>query len=364
MIGKKRKLIVGAIIAIVAAIVAGIFGANRATAAPIYGDTQITASHQSVDAITGISADAWEQGPVTCPTTPPVTATFLGSSFSVFTVPSVMCVQFAGLGSHGSLTWHIDSETNIPPSTLISIDQTSGLLTVTPTAPVITPANNQNISLTVSATDGVAKAFEMLTAVPVIVAGHLTAIDVTAVTDDVTLIGTNNNVTDAIDFVSTPTGAGFTLANAPNGVALNGSHLVATNARPDEYSGLSVTATDTMGAVAVDTFKVEVDGAIVGNDTPRLSHGHAVAGINSSRENVFFVQSGSPSWDHFTIVGPGAINGHQGWVHGQLGLNEAVYGGLLAGHGYTVFYQPVTGPGSITPWPGAHWGYVYFISGH
>jgi hypothetical protein len=77
---------------------------------------------------------------------------------------------------------------------------------------------------------------------------------------------------------------------------------------------------------------------------------------------VYYIQSGAASWDHFTIVGPGAINGHQGWVNGHLGLNTAVYGGLEYHHGYTVYYQPVTGPGSTTPVPGSHWGYVYFVS--
>jgi hypothetical protein len=94
---------------------------------------------------------------------------------------------------------------------------------------------------------------------------------------------------------------------------------------------------------------------------PRLSKGHAVA-LSPVRENVYFFQSGAASWDHFTIVGPGKINGHQGWVNGQIGLNAAVYGGLEAHHGYTVFYQPVTGQGSTTPVPGPHWGYVYFVS--
>lgn len=94
---------------------------------------------------------------------------------------------------------------------------------------------------------------------------------------------------------------------------------------------------------------------------PCLSKGHAVF-ITTARENVYYFQSRAASWDHFTIVGPGKINGHQGWVNGHLGLNAAVYGGLEYHHGYTVFYQPVTGPGSTTPIPGSHWGYVYFVS--
>ena len=34
------------------------------------------------------------------------------------------------------------------------------------------------------------------------------------------------------------------------------------------------------------------------------------------REKVHFCQSGAASWDYFTIVGPGKINGHQGSVYG------------------------------------------------
>jgi hypothetical protein len=108
---------------------------------------------------------------------------------------------------------------------------------------------------------------------------------------------------------------------------------------------------------------VAADGNITGMTcpVPVLSGGHAVA-LNPVRENVYFTQSGAASWDHFTIIGPGKINGHQGWVNGHLGVNVAVYGGLEAHHGYTVLYQPVTGQGSTTHVHGASEGYVYFIS--
>ncbi len=84
--------------------------------------------------------------------------------------------------------------------------------------------------------------------------------------------------------------------------------------------------------------------------------------VSPTRENVYFIQSGAPSWDHFIIIGPGPINGHEGWVDGQLGLNVAVYGGLWAHHGYTVFFQPVTGQGSTTPIPGSRGGHVFFFT--
>jgi hypothetical protein len=95
---------------------------------------------------------------------------------------------------------------------------------------------------------------------------------------------------------------------------------------------------------------------------PRLSHGHAVATAATSEE-VLFTLSGAPSWVRFYIVGPGAINGHVGWVNAQLGVNIGYYFGLEAHHGYAVYYQPVVAQGSAVPVPGSHMGYVYFVSG-
>jgi hypothetical protein len=341
-------------------------GVTAAQAAPVYADTSVTADHQVVDAITAIDAEASWNTTIASPC--PITTSPLGSADTLVPVPSHMCVQFSKTGG-GTPAWSIASENNIPPAALISLNPTTGLLTVTPTSTPVVAANNQNITLTVKVTDGAATAFETLTAQPIIIAGGvIIGIHVTAVTDSVTLAGANNNVTGAVDFTSTPAGAGFALANNPPGTALSGNHLAGTSAIPstEDYGSVSVTATDAMGATAVDTFKLDVYGGVLTNDTPRLSGGHAVR-LNAVRENVYFVQSGQASCDHFTIVGPGKINGHEGWVPAHLGLNVAVYGGLEAHHGYTVYYQPVTGPadcsgGSTTLWPGAHWGYVYFVS--
>jgi hypothetical protein len=108
------------------------------------------------------------------------------------------------------------------------------------------------------------------------------------------------------------------------------------------------------------------DGNITGLLAPppvviRLSHGHGTA-TAPTRETVSYQQSGAASWDKFYIVGPGAINGHAGWVNGKLGLNFGYYWGLKAGHGYTVFYTPVEGQGSNVQVPGSRAGYVYFVS--
>lgn len=108
------------------------------------------------------------------------------------------------------------------------------------------------------------------------------------------------------------------------------------------------------------------DGNITGLLAPppviiRLSHGQGTA-TAPNRETVSYQQSGAASWDEFYIVGPGAINGHKGWVNGKLGLNLGYYSGLEARHGYTVYYTPVEGQGSDVQVPGSHAGYVYFVS--
>lgn len=90
---------------------------------------------------------------------------------------------------------------------------------------------------------------------------------------------------------------------------------------------------------------------------PVLSGGKAAA-VSPTRENVSFHQSAA-SADKFTIVGPGKINGHVGWVNAVVGVNTAAYTGLEAGHGYTVTYQPYTSQGG-TPVVGSVAGQVYF----
>jgi hypothetical protein len=105
------------------------------------------------------------------------------------------------------------------------------------------------------------------------------------------------------------------------------------------------------------------DGNITGRicAVPRLYDGHAVY-VAPTRENVEFKQT-IASVDKFVIVGPGAINGHVGWVNAKGGgvLNTGVYSGLEAGHGYTVLYTPYTGVNGHQI-PGTHTGYVFFVS--
>lgn len=119
-------------------------------------------------------------------------------------------------------------------------------------------------------------------------------------------------------------------------------------------------------AVGNNDGNVVTDGNITGLLAPppvviRLSHGHGTS-TAPTRETVSFQQSGAASWDEFYIVGPGAINGHRGWVNAKVGLNFGYYSGLLAHHGYTVYYTPVQARGSDAQIPGSHGGHVYFVS--
>ena len=185
--------------------------------------------------------------------------------------------------------------------------------------------------------------------------------DSVSVTLDTVVLNAPTNEGGGVTFSTAPAGVPETAVNLPAGVIFSGAAQTLTGgtAVPGDYPLFVVQAKDAAGSVATEGITAVI--RYVYAAVPKLSDGHAVE-ITGARENVYYIQSGAASWDHFEIVGPGAINGHQGWVNGHLGLNTAVYGGLEYKHGYTVFYQPVTGPGSVTPVPGSHWGYVYFVS--
>lgn len=398
---RRRMAIVGGLALAVLAPLSLILPAN---AAPVgtYQDSSVQIFDnpiplQHIDSITSVPVTA-----VYTPSNPPsapVTVVLNGSPTLVpaFSTATVTYAANDTAFPHNPLAYSIVNTVNLPSTVGLTISNSGnlGILKITPIPPVgvcpfVAVTNPNPISATVKVTDGTAVGFETLTAVPTVVANpvgcspgdYIEQISVTASTDTVTLAGTNDNTTGRVDFLPAPAGVTFTGANLPvgtggnPGVTLTGNVLSATSTIPGVYNDIAVTATDTAGATATDTFDVLIKGGL---NTPLLPHlygGHAVAGSNSSRENVFVILGGQAACLHFTIVGPGAINGHQGWVPGHLGLNEGVYGGLLAGHGYTVFYQPVTqnangnptgnsdcSGGPTTPISGTHWGYVYFISG-
>jgi hypothetical protein len=280
-----------------------------------------------------------------------ITGTFGTSATSVVgstavQVPTADAIQFGATDSLGAaISW---SSADLPTGFSLSA---AGALTLA-TAPVTAP-----VTITVKAAEGSAVAFATVNVG--VGASAVPAEDGVSVTPDTVKLNAPVNANGEVSFVTVPAGVAETLANGPAGAAFSSGVLSAGTAVPGDYKSVAVTAKDAAGATAVETFDAVVQPVYA--PVPRLSGGHAVF-IGTARENVYFIQSGAASWDHFTIVGPGAINGHQGWVNGQLGLNAAVYGGLEYHHGYTVYYQPVTGRGSTTPVPGSHWGYVYFVS--
>ena len=280
-----------------------------------------------------------------------ITGTFGTSATSVVgstavQVPTAAPIQFGATDSLGAaISW---SSNDLPSGFSLS----AGALSL-PTAPVTAP-----VTFTVKATQGPAVA--LATVHVGVGASTVPAEDSVFVTPDTVVLKAPVNANGTVSFATVPSaGVAETLSNGPAGAVFSNGVLSAGAAVPGNYKNAAVTAKDAAGATAVEVFDAVVRPVYA--PVPRLSHGHAVF-IAPTRENVYFVQSGAASWDHFTIVGPGAINGHQGWVYGKLGLNAAVYSGLEYRHGYTVFYQPVTGRGSTTPVPGSHWGYVYFVS--
>jgi hypothetical protein len=333
---RRGKILAAAAVPVMAAGVALTAGGSaHATtqSAPVPIGYTVTATNAYSDSISGITA------------TYGTPATSVVGSAAV-QVPDADAIQFGATDSLGAaISW---SSANLPAGFTLTA---AGALTLA-TAPVTAP-----VTFTVEAAQGSAVAFATVTVG--VGAAAVPAEDGVSVTPDTVVLNAPVNRHGKVSFPTVPSGVAETLANGPAGAVFSDGVLSAGHAVPGDYKGVTVTAKDAAGATSVETFDAVV--RPVYPPVPKLSGGHAVF-IGTARENVYFVQSGAASWDHFTIVGPGAINGHQGWVYGNLGLNVAVYGGLEYNHGYTVFYQPVTGQGSTTPVPGSHWGYVYFVS--
>jgi hypothetical protein len=161
----------------------------------------------------------------------------------------------------------------------------------------------------------------------------------------------------ALTTSSDPNGLTIGVTGLPDGLSYNAAkHTITGTPASDAKGGdATVTATDAYGEVGTSTiaYTVKPKSAPV----PVLSHGKAVA-TAPTRETVTWQQT-IPSWERFTIVGPGAINGHVGWV--PPGTEVGYYSGLEAHHGYTVTYTPYTAKGG-SPIQGAHPGAVYFVS--
>jgi hypothetical protein len=340
----RGKILAAAAVPVMAAGVALTAGGPAHAAAhdvPLPIGYSITASNAYTDSISNVTATFGA---------PPVS--LIGFPRLVqFTVPADT-IQFGATDSLGyTITW---SSTDIPthspvvPATDFTLSPT-GVLTLPTT---VVPSR---VTFHVLATHGLAVAVATVT-----VTGVNPSSDLVSVTPDTVQLSAPVNANGLVLFPTVPsTGVTETLMGGPAGAVFSNGVLSAGAAIPGVYPHVAVTAMDAAGATAYESFDATVAPSYA--PIPRLSNGHAVS-AGPTRENVYFIQSGAPSWDHFIIVGPGAINGHQGWVYGTLGLNVAVYGGLQAYHGYTVFYQPVTGQGSTTPIPGSHTGYVFFVT--
>jgi hypothetical protein len=333
---RRGKILAATAVPVLAAGVALTAGGSAHAApqtAPVPIGYTVTATNAHSDSISGITA------------TFGTTATSVVGSTAV-QVPTADAIQFGATDSLGAaVSW---SSSDLPTGFSLTA---AGALSLA-TAPVTAP-----VAITVKATDGSAVAFATVSVG--VGASATPAEDGVSVAPNTVVLNAPVNRHGKVFFATVPSGVAETLANGPAGAVFSNGVLSAGRAVTGDYKSVAVTAKDAAGATAVEVFDAVV--RPVYPPVPRLSDGHAVF-VGTSREDVYFVQSGAASWDHFTIVGPGAINGHQGWVNGHLGLNVAVYGGLEYNHGYTVFYQPVTGQGSTTPVPGSHWGYVYFVS--
>jgi hypothetical protein len=209
---------------------------------------------------------------------------------------------------------------------------------------------------------GLAQGFATVTVTP----GSTFGDDTVTITLDLLNLQAPQNNGTSVTFNAVDTGGTTvteTMFNLPAGVTFSGNTLGVGTAVAGHYPLMIDHATDVQGAVATEGFTAVVRPFFAG--VPVLYGGHANEGINASREDVFVSLRNVDACLHFQIVGPGRINGHEGWVPAHVGENEAFYGGLLQHHGYTVNYEAVTGPAdcsahSTTLWPDSHTGYVFF----
>jgi len=320
-------------------------GASLATgAAHAATPNGITAAEAYSDSVSGISAMF---GSFAIPVNSPATQ-----------VPNGAVIQFAAVSSLGyTIQWH-HSGVPVP----LSFSDPLGQLTLQ----TGTLAAGTTDTFKVDATElspGLAQGVATVVVTPGDDSGH----DSVTITTDTVILNAPTNFNGGVTFSTLPASVPETAIDLPAGVIFDGTAqtLAVGTAVTGHYPLFIVHAADPAGARATEGLTAVVAPFFEG--VPVLSGGRATEGVNPSRENVSFIQSNVASCDHFTIVGPGAINGHQGWVPGVVGLNVAVYGGLLQHHGYTVYYQPVSGPAdcstrSVTPWPGSHFGYVFFVT--
>jgi uncharacterized protein (DUF2141 family) len=352
----NRKGVVGLVAAAVVAVGTGAAFAATSQPAVTYADTSVQAS-----------SFVWDHE---------ITGTATAATRQVGTGPDIYAVTLTGLSgdepfsADRAVTYAITSSPDIDGVTLsVTNSGAPGEVTggISADGTLNAGANSfvdATATLTATDTDGDVA----IVTVPVTVRtnsvswNHLAGL---AITDEVySITAGDTNPNGSVTFAAKDTDVeAITIgeSNLPAGLA-SGNPLLPGTAVPGKYKDLLVTATDASGATATGSFLLTVNGSTApAAAVPVLSHGSATS-VNPVREDVYFDTTVS-TWVHFQITGPGAINGHQGWVYAVAGqLNEAVYGGLEAGHGYTVYYTPVEGKGSTVQVPGTTTGYVYFVT--
>jgi hypothetical protein len=294
------------------------------------------------------------------------TATASGSG-----IVDVSGLAGSGPAANHPVTYAVKSGGDVDGVTLSVTNSniTSPTLGVISADGTLNPGAGTSVHTTVTLTATDADGDVAVVTVPVTVSSALVSFDTgnkdLLTTDEVySITAGNTNPNGSVTFAAKDTddaAIGIGESNLPAGLT-SANPLLPGTAIPQKYNDLQVTATDADGASATGSFLLTVNGGVTpAAPVPVLSHGSATY-VSPVRENVYFDTSVS-TWVHFQIVGPGPINGHEGWVHAAAGqLNKAVYGGLEANHTYTVYYTPVEGSGSTVQIVGTHTGYVVFVT--
>lgn len=237
----------------------------------------------------------------------------------------------------------------------------------TDTATVPVPASGKSVSVAV--TDGPAAA-----SVTIVAAANATTtsnVDLTLTTDTVTLpVATTNNTTGDVVFGTVPAGVTETLGNAPAGVALSNGVLSATTAVPGVYKNVTVTATHSNGATAVETLAIDVKGTAVKPPPPvpaprpHLYNGHVITVNNNDAEIGWNYGPGVTCALTRTFGYGFTVNGspHQGFTcynpaTDAPGTDTGYWSGLAAGHGYDI--QLIPAGTNRQPLPNARTGWIY-----
>ena len=231
--------------------------------------------------------------------------------------------------------------------------------TATATLPV--PAAGTTVSVAV--TDGKASG-----SVAIAATAASAAVNLTLTPDTVALpVAMTDNTSGTVNFGTVPAGVTETLGNAPAGVALSNGVMSATDAGPGVYENVTVTATGSGGAIAVETLAIDVKGAVVPPPPPARPHlynGHVITVNNNDAEIGWNYGPGvtcalTRTFGYgFTVYG----SPHQGFTcynpaKDAPGTDIGYWSGLAAGHGYDIQLIPA-GP-NRQPLPNARTGWIY-----